>query len=376
MPGIGNSNCSGAALGARVFAFAWLKLFDREFGKRGLHGGPAKTEHGPIDADNGDGAPRDQGFDGAALQAKFRGHLVNGEQVGFGCVCGHARAALSMCAALLTSPREACPQPSFAEPVPGRVFPINIVRSLSRNELGIFAGLVERHFRVGLANQRIDPTWLLPQNAPYPWALPCIDAHASLQDAMCIVTYRNQGGGDTPPTENDVTFELESTMSEKPIQTHSLFSDNLEDIYEWGDHTLKNGQTYTGFSQFLSKIPEAGGNLPNALSVPAKGGNQAPNLLFATETYFFVACVFVKKYATPASRMPGNLLFGIGTIVPPPVGIGQFHLPSAARKRNWLKMAPRISKKGDLVRIEERTALSHTGGWKKQVYYAGQLDEE
>ena len=267
---------------------------------------------------------------------------------------------------------------------PREGFPDYVIRSLSRNELGVFAGLVERHFKIGTVGQRIDPAWMLPENAPRPWSIPCKDTDATVEDAMCIITYRYQGGGDTAPREDEVTYTLEPTMAEKPVQTHPKFLNDLEINYDWGEHTTTGGQTYTGFSQDLpiatTQGKTGGSAFLNALSVAvntSNGKNTAtPNPLFGQETYFSVAVVFVKTYAVPASRMPGNLLHGIGTIVPQPAGVGQFNLPAQARKRNWLKLAPRLSKKGDLVQIEERTALSHVGGFKKQIYNAGQLEEE
>ena len=260
---------------------------------------------------------------------------------------------------------------------PREGFPDYIIKSLSRNELGIFAGLVERHFKIGTVGQRIDPAWMLPENAPRPWSIPCRDTDATIEDAMCIVSYRYQGGGDTAPREDEVTYRLESTMAEKPIQTHPKFVSQLEALYDFGEHTTATGQTYTGFSQYLTHNFDSTkkGQFLNALSA-ANGKNETLNPLFGLDTYFSVSVVFVKTYAVPASRMPGHLLNGIGTIVPTPAGVGQFHLPPAARKRNWLKLAPNLSKKGDLVQIEERFALSHVGGFRKPVYDAGQLDEE
>ena len=57
-----------------------------------------------------------------------------------------------------------------------------------------------------------------------------------------------------------------------------------------------------------------------------------------------------------AAHAVGHALIerGIGTIVDKPPGIEQFKIPGAARKRNWLKMAPKIKRKGNAVEIADR----------------------
>lgn len=267
-------------------------------------------------------------------------------------------------------------------------FPDYIVKSLRRDKLGVFAGLVLRHFKVGAKNQRIDPAWLLPANAPQPWPLPCVDAQAELADAMCIVAYRYEGGD--APEEEAVTYELDTSMAEKPIQTHPSFA-SLKTKYLWDDAER----------QFAEFLPSGGGgprpgdpgsgdvnifsnesgvtgpiDRSTALSRGSGGSKTKTSPLFGVETWFGVSAVFRKSYAVPAGRVPASLLRGIGTIVAAPQGVGAFRLPSGSSNRNWLKMAPKLQKRGNLVQIAEETALSNPGGWKSAIYSFGQLQEE
>ncbi len=57
-----------------------------------------------------------------------------------------------------------------------------------------------------------------------------------------------------------------------------------------------------------------------------------------------------------------------------PPGIEQFKIPGAAKKRNWLKMAPKIKRKGNAVEITEEYMLSGPNGWLRDVYGQAQLE--
>ena len=75
-----------------------------------------------------------------------------------------------------------------------------------------------------------------------------------------------------------------------------------------------------------------------------------------------------------AKTIPSGLLKGIGTIVAKPPGIDQFKIPSAAKKRNWLKLAPKIKRRGNAVEITEEYMLSGPNGWISDVYGQAQLE--
>jgi hypothetical protein len=160
------------------------------------------------------------------------------------------------------------------------------------------------------------------------------------------------------PADDQVTFELDTSMNEDPIQTHPFF-DTLKTRYHWD--AVKE--------QFSETLPESSGQ-QTALS----GGSQKTkkNPLFGVENWLVIGAVFRKTYS--ARTIPAGLLRGIGTIVDKPSGIEQFRIPSAAKKRNWLKMAPKIKRKGNAVEITEEYMLSGPNGWIADVYGQAQLE--
>ena len=158
--------------------------------------------------------------------------------------------------------------------------------------------------------------------------------------------------------DDKVTFELDTSMAEDPIQTHPFF-DTLKTRYGWD--AVKE--------QFAETLPETGGQ-QTALS--GSGKKIKKNPLFGVENWLVVGAVFRKTYA--ARVIPSGILRGIGTIVDKPPGIEQFKIPSAAKKRNWLKLAPKIKRKGNAVEITEEYMLSGPNGWIKDVYGQAQLE--
>ena len=155
-----------------------------------------------------------------------------------------------------------------------------------------------------------------------------------------------------------VTFELDTSMAEDPIQTHPFF-DTLKTRYGWD--AVKE--------QFAETLPEASGD---QTELSGSGKKQKKNPLFGVENWLVVGAVFRKTYA--ARNIPSGLLRGIGTIVETPPGIEQFRIPSAAKKRNWLKLAPKIKRKGNAVEITEEYMLSGPNGWLRDVYGQAQLE--
>ena len=158
--------------------------------------------------------------------------------------------------------------------------------------------------------------------------------------------------------QDQVTFELDVSMNEDPIQTHPFF-DTLKVRYHWD--VVKE--------QFSETLPAAGGQ-QTALSGMTKKTKKNP--LFGVEHWLVIGAVFRKTYA--AKTIPATLLHGIGTIIDKPPGIEQFKIPSAAKKRNWLKMAPKIKRKGNAVEITEEYMLSGPNGWIQDIYGQAQLE--
>ena len=158
--------------------------------------------------------------------------------------------------------------------------------------------------------------------------------------------------------DDKVTFELDTSMNEDPIQTHPFF-DTLKKRYGWDE--VKE--------QFAETLPEQSGQ-QTALS--GSGKKVKKNPMFGVDNWLVVGAVFRKTYA--ARVIPSGLLRGIGTIIDRPPGIEQFKIPSAAKKRNWLKLAPKIKRRGNAVEITEEYMLSGPNGWLRDVYGQAQLE--
>src|SRR5438067_1872014 len=142
---------------------------------------------------------------------------------------------------------------------------------------------------------------------------------AQEDDGGFKVVLHFEGIANDQPDDDKVTFELDTSMAEDPIQTHPNF-DALKTKYGWDG--VKE--------QFAEMMPETSAGQSSALS---GGGNKSKkNPLFGVEHWLVVGAVFRKTYS--ARTIPANLLKGIGTIVERPPGIEQFHIPAAAKKRN------------------------------------------
>lgn len=237
--------------------------------------------------------------------------------------------------------------------------PPYIVRGLKRDKNGIYTGTVVRAFRVAATNQKIDPLWLDPSQAPAPWGLPCVDATADINPPVCLVTYNYEGvTSNFTFSEDEVTFELDTSMSEEPIETHPKF-DQLKKIYGWDQDNRR-------FAETLSD--NTGGT---ALSGKKEKGKVNP--LFGIDSWLVIGAIYRKTYAS--RTIPGNIFNGIGTIVKRPPDIQQFRLPADSRKRNWLYLAPKVSRTGNSVRITQEWMLSGPKGWATPIYSAGQLGD-
>ncbi len=158
--------------------------------------------------------------------------------------------------------------------------------------------------------------------------------------------------------ENQITFELDTSMAEDAIQTHPFF-DTLKTRYAWDAAKEQFGET----------LPEQSGQ-QTALS--GSGKKVKKNPLFGLDSWLVVGAVFRRTYV--ARNIPSGILRGIGTIVDKPPGIEQFKLPGAAKKRNWLKLAPKIKRRGNAVEITEEYMLSGPNGWLRDVYGQAQLE--
>lgn len=237
--------------------------------------------------------------------------------------------------------------------------PDYVVRSLRRDRNGIFSGQVAVPHLVDMNQARVRLEWMNPTVAPKLWGIPVVGVTAELNPPAVWVLFDYQGldpnGG--APTDDDVTFEIDGSMSEDPIETHPSFLGLLKSKYGWDQNERR----------FAETIGSSGGG-DTALSGEKKAGKANP--LFGTDSWLAVGAIYRRTYA--ARAIPPSAFFGIGTITSRPPDIGQFNMPSLG-KRNWLKLAPKIVRTGNAIRISEEWMLSGPNGWLTQIYNAGQL---
>jgi len=136
------------------------------------------------------------------------------------------------------------------------------------------------------------------------------------------VTLHFEGMTDDAKDEDQVTFELDTSMAEDPIQTPPFF-DTLKTRYAWD----------AAKEQFAETLPESSGE-QTALSGSGKKAKKNP--LFGVDNWLVVGAVFRKTYA--ARNIPSGILRGIGTIVDKPPGIEQFKIDAPASMRNPLRV--------------------------------------
>jgi len=218
--------------------------------------------------------------------------------------------------------------------------------------------------RTGIVSVDV-PMWVatlseaLSVSAPLGLGIPLVSRNfKQSEDGGYEVTLHFEGMEGTGPKEDETTFEFDVSMSEDPIEAHPNF-DAISEKYGWDE-----------VEKAFPKFPP--GTATSDGSALGKKSKAKKNPLYGTESFLSVGAVFRKTYAS--RTIPAGVLRGIGAIVERPPNIGQFQIPSTGSKRNWLKLAPKIRRRGNSVEVTEEWMLSGPNGWNSDVYSSGQLD--
>jgi hypothetical protein len=218
--------------------------------------------------------------------------------------------------------------------------------------------------RTGIVSVDV-PMWVatlseaLSVSAPLGLGVPLVSRNfKQSEDGGYEVTLHFEGMEGTAPKEDETTFEFDVSMSEDPIEAHPNF-DAISEKYGWDE-----------VEKAFPKFPP--GTATSDGSALGKKSKAKKNPLYGTESFLSVGAVFRKTYAS--LTIPAGVLRGIGAIVERPPNIGQFQIPSTGSKRNWLKLAPKIRRRGNSVEVTEEWMLSGPNGWNSDVYSSGQLD--
>ena len=185
------------------------------------------------------------------------------------------------------------------------------------------------------------------------------EAESSGESGYEVTLHFEGAEADFKYSDTQITFEFDASMAEEPIQSHPSF-DKLKKKYGWS----------TADKAFPETMP-TNSTASNALSADATKTGKSP--LYGCDSYLAVGAVFRKTYIS--TTVPSHILKGIGTIVSKPPGIGQFYIPPTGSKRNWLKTAPKVRRRGSAVEVTEEWMLSGPAGWNKDVYGGDQLND-
>jgi len=162
------------------------------------------------------------------------------------------------------------------------------------------------------------------------------------------VTVSYEGFEDGKDESDEESIEFDPSFSEEPIESHPSF------IY------LKN--RFGGRLDDKGKVQWNETIAPTGSALKASGSKEVKNPLFGISTYLALKSVFRRTYTV--RELPSDLLEAYGEIVESlPDG---FPTPSG---RNWLRLPPKVSKRGNVFQISEELILSPVGGkWPAGVH--------
>jgi hypothetical protein len=175
--------------------------------------------------------------------------------------------------------------------------------------------------------------------------IPCVAVEREYAHPHGIYTYSYEGIERDIDDERLTTFELDITTEEVGIEAHPNFP-NIVAKYGPFDEKLR---------RFRKTMPDS----------------EDRNPLFGTDSYMSFGVTFKKSYVR--TQIPAAVLRNIGAIVKRPPGLAKFPLPAATKGRGWLKVAPKITRRGNCVHIEENFMMSGRHGIVKEIYGESQL---
>ena len=188
-------------------------------------------------------------------------------------------------------------------------------------------------------------------------------------DPSYIVTVVYEGGNagsgsDATYGDNEsAVWSLDFEISEEPIETHWNFEE-IKKQYggKWGDP--ENEEDWI----FPKELP-AGSSTGSGLGGKSKLGAGTKNPMKGVKTYLVMNCTASVSYTK--KTLPKEVISKIGGLESKiPDAPSQFNSLDTG-PRNWLKMPPQISKRGNVWQISESWRLSEYVAWPKEVYPGG-----
>jgi|LakMenEpi03Aug12_release.lakeMendotaPanAssembly.Ray.scaffolds.fasta_scaffold91050_3 hypothetical protein len=183
-----------------------------------------------------------------------------------------------------------------------------------------------------------------------------------------IVTVTYEGGSTesesaTYGDEESTIWSLDFEMAEEPIEAHWNF-DKIKQKYggKWADP--ENEEDWV----FPKELP-AGSKTSSGLLGTGKVGAGEKNPMKGVKTYIVMNCIASVSYTK--KTLPKSVINNIGKLYRElPDAPAQFNSLDKG-KRNWMKMPPQITKRGNVWQISESWKLSEYYEWPKEVYPDG-----
>lgn len=194
--------------------------------------------------------------------------------------------------------------------------------------------------------------------------LPMVEGSQATQqeDGRYVIAAKFEG---VPPSIDpaniaEVDFSWDGTMDQESIKTHPKYL-TLKKLFGWDEEN--------------QEFPEIAPESASEEGLPGDGQSdeeQTQSALSGTNSWLVVGGEYSITFVS--RTVPSSVFSGIGTIVERPPGINFFNIRLG--KRTFLKLNPRINKRGNVVEITLRYRLSGPRGIPKMVYSAGQLDPD
>ena len=181
-----------------------------------------------------------------------------------------------------------------------------------------------------------------------------------------IVTVVYEGGNaesdkNTYGDEDSTVWSLDYEMSEEPLVSHPNW-DRIREVY--AARNMAGDQMYDEEWSFPVELP-ANSSASSGLGGKTKSGG-VRNPMYGSKTYIVMNALVSVSYTK--KTLPPKVIKTVGKIFPDiPDAPPQFNSLDKG-KRNWMKLPPQISMRGNVWQITESWRLSEHYAWPKEVY--------
>jgi hypothetical protein len=186
-----------------------------------------------------------------------------------------------------------------------------------------------------------------------------------------IVTVTYEGGstgsgGGTYGDEESTIWSLDFEMAEEPIAAHWNW-DEIKNTY--GAVNLAGDDKYSDEWAFPKEMPSEGGSSSSGLGDKKKVGGGKKNPMYGVKTYIVMNCIASVSYTK--KTLPNSVVSGVGSSTSSISGAPAAFNSLDKGSRNWMKMPPQVTKRGNVWQISESWKLSEHHEWPKVVYPDG-----